>query len=126
MDRDRKQLLVLILAVLLVALSFIGALTPASAIALPSAAASSTVLLAGDGAAVVATCGDAESGVASGVWPAGRDRHRPVAAPGKTTSAGSVRGDAHIALSAVDLPAPYLVPRAASAAPSGSLQVFRC
>ncbi|WP_405503984.1 hypothetical protein [Streptomyces anulatus] len=126
MDRDRKQLLVLVLAVLLVALPFVGALTPASAVASPSAEASSTVLIPEDGADVVATCGDAESGAASDAWPAGRDRHRPVAAPDRTAFAGSIRGDARTALSAVDLSAPYLVPRAASAAPSASLQVFRC
>ncbi|MFB7655900.1 MULTISPECIES: hypothetical protein [unclassified Streptomyces] len=126
MARDRKQLLVLVLAVLLVALPFIGALTPGPAVASPSASASSTVLLAEDGADAVANCGEAERGVAPDAWPTGRDRLRPVAAPDKTACAGSIRGNTHTALSAVDLPAPYLIPRAASAAPSASLQVFRC
>ncbi|MFD3817602.1 hypothetical protein ACFWRZ_21260 [Streptomyces rubiginosohelvolus] len=126
MAGDRKQSLVLVLAVLLVALPFIGALTPTSAVASPSSAAFSTVLLAEDGADAIATCGDSESVVAPDAWPTGRDRHRPVAATDKTAFAGSIRGDARTELSAVGLPAPYLVPRAASAALAASLQVFRC
>ncbi|WP_405483489.1 hypothetical protein [Streptomyces sp. NBC_00009] len=125
MARDRKQLLVLVLAVLLVALPFIGVLTPAPASASPSAAASSTALLVEDSADAFATCGDAEEIVDPDAWPAGRDRHRPVAEPDTKASARGFReNDEYTALPPGSLPASHLASRAAQS--PGSLQVFRC
>ncbi|WP_329577445.1 hypothetical protein [Streptomyces sp. NBC_01361] len=124
MARDRKQLLVLVFAVLLVALPFIGALTPAPASASPSAAESSTAVLVEDSADAFATCGDAEEIVDPDAWPAGRDRHRPVAEPDTKASAGGLRENEYTALPPGSLPTSHLTPRAAQS--PGSLQVFRC
>lgn len=127
MARDRKQLVVLVLAVLLVILPLIGVLTTGPASASLPVAESSTVLLVEDSADATSTCGDAAERVEPDAWPAGRDRHRPVAEPDTKASAGGLRGNEYAALPPGSLPTSYVSSKAASAAQSSAaLQVFRC
>ena len=127
MARDRKQLVVLVLAVLLMTLPFIGVLSPAPAYASLSVAESSVTLLADDSADAMATCGGAAENVDPDAWQAGRDRHRPVVEPDMRASAGGLQGNGYAALSSGSRPASNVPSRAAAGAqPSAVLQVFRC
>jgi hypothetical protein len=127
MSRDRKRLLVLALAALLVALPFLGVLTSTPASASPRAVGSSTSWVVEDSTDELASCGDAGAVADPDAWPAGRDRNRPVASPDTKASAGGLRAHEYTALPPGSLPPSHLASRAASVVQSAaSLQVFRC
>lgn len=125
--RDRKNILVLVLAALLMALPFVGQLPLTSTSAPLPAAKSSTASLVGDSADTNTACGVTVETAGLDAWQAGRDRHRTVADPDRKTSARDVRSSRYTALPPGGLLTPCHASEAASAAQSPrALQVFRC
>jgi hypothetical protein len=126
MPRDRNPRFVLALAVLLVALQFIGVLAPASAGTPPMARESSTSMVIADHADEFATCGDVGQIVDPASWLAGRDRHRPVAEPDAKTPVGGTQGYESTAPPPGSLTASHLASRASATNSLAALQVLRC